>query len=127
MIRGSNFVNEDGNSNAAVRDVANWLNYYLVDQSNTGTGLDKIVDAIQNDQVWVVGFIQDINEGARCANELKSAAAIDDVSRLRTLHFPSDMLALRAARRRLAFEGLFYDKIVRWFRLRFTKGLIHSL
>jgi hypothetical protein len=71
VIRGSNFVNEDGNSNAAVRDVANWLNYYLVDQSNTGTGLDKIVDTIQNDQGLGGGvYSKDINEGARCANEL---------------------------------------------------------
>jgi len=38
------FRNEDGNANARVTDVADWLNYYLGDPSTTGSGLDRIVD-----------------------------------------------------------------------------------
>ena len=41
--------NEDGNANARVTDVADWLNYYLGDPSTTGSGLDRIVDTARWD------------------------------------------------------------------------------
>ena len=43
------FRNEDGNANARVTDVADWLNYYLGDPSTTGSGLDRIVDTARWD------------------------------------------------------------------------------
>ncbi len=43
------FRNEDGNANARVSDVADWLNYYLGDPSTTGSGLDQIVDTARWD------------------------------------------------------------------------------
>jgi Ca2+-binding RTX toxin-like protein len=43
------FRNEDGNANARVADVADWLNYYLGDPSTTGSGLDRIVDTARWD------------------------------------------------------------------------------
>jgi len=47
---GTRFVNEDGNDNQTVSDVADWLNYFYADQSTTGTGLDRIVDTIKSDR-----------------------------------------------------------------------------
>jgi len=38
------FVNEDGNANAKVSDVAEWISYYYGDPSTTGTGLDRLTD-----------------------------------------------------------------------------------
>jgi Ca2+-binding RTX toxin-like protein len=70
-IRGSNFLNEDGNSNASVGDVANWLNYFLIDQSGTGTGFDRIVDTIKTDTGLLANTKAiDITTGAQAANEL---------------------------------------------------------
>ncbi|HBH72579.1 MAG TPA: hypothetical protein DDY43_03865, partial [Synechococcales bacterium UBA10510] len=43
------FRNEDGDANALVTDVADWLNYYLGDPSTTGSGLDRIVDTARWD------------------------------------------------------------------------------
>ncbi|MFN9622314.1 MAG: hypothetical protein ACK587_05705, partial [Cyanobacteriota bacterium] len=43
------FRNEDGDANARVTDVADWLDYYLGDPSTTGTGLDRIVDTARWD------------------------------------------------------------------------------
>ena len=43
------FRNEDGNANARVTDVADWLNYFLGDPSTTGSGLDRIVDTARWD------------------------------------------------------------------------------
>ena len=69
-IKDGNFLNEDGNANASVNDVTSWLNYYLSDQSTTGTGLDKIVDIIKIDPGLAANTkAADINEGARFANE----------------------------------------------------------
>lgn len=48
-IRNSNVLNEDGNANATLRDLGNWLTYFFCDQSTTGTGLDRIVDIIMAD------------------------------------------------------------------------------
>jgi Ca2+-binding RTX toxin-like protein len=49
-IEGGNFVNEDGNANASVAQVAEWLTQFWTDHSTTGTGLDRIVDAVMADK-----------------------------------------------------------------------------
>ncbi|MBI4694958.1 MAG: hypothetical protein HY749_13135 [Gammaproteobacteria bacterium] len=64
-------LNEDGNANARIAKVADWLNYFLVDQSTTGTGLDRIVDTIKVDSglaTWTSAA--DIDAGAACADAL---------------------------------------------------------
>ncbi len=50
QITDGRFVNEDGNANASVADVADWLTYFIADPSTTGTGLDDIVDALMVDR-----------------------------------------------------------------------------
>ena len=63
--------NEDGNANATVKDVADWVTYFYVDQSTTGTGLDRIVDTIKIDTGLAVATnAGDINQGAAAANSL---------------------------------------------------------
>lgn len=65
------FQNEDGDANATVADVASWLDYFLSDVSNTGTGLDDITDAILTDRGLAGGTAaSQIMEGARTANTL---------------------------------------------------------
>ncbi|MBI4996438.1 MAG: calcium-binding protein [Rhodocyclales bacterium] len=49
-IKNGRVLNEDGNANAKVSDLADWLNYFMADQSTTGTGLDHIVDWIKEDR-----------------------------------------------------------------------------
>jgi Ca2+-binding RTX toxin-like protein len=49
-IENGRFLNEDGDANAKLTDVADWMNYFYVDQSSTGTGLDRIVDIIKSDR-----------------------------------------------------------------------------
>ncbi|MFM8331841.1 MAG: calcium-binding protein [Candidatus Methylumidiphilus sp.] len=70
-IQNGTLLNEDGNANAKLSDVADWINYFYADQSSTGTGLDKIVDIIKTD----VGLARntsaaDINQGASYADQL---------------------------------------------------------
>ena len=43
------FLNEDGNANASVGQVAKWLTQFWTDHSTTGTGLDRIVDLMMAD------------------------------------------------------------------------------
>jgi len=63
--------NEDGNANATVKDVADWVTYFYVDQSTTGTGLDRIVDTIKIDTGLAAATnAGDINQGAAAANSL---------------------------------------------------------
>jgi hypothetical protein len=65
------FENEDGNANAKVSDVADWLTYFYCDQSTTGTGLDRIVDTIKLDRgLSKHTSAADINAGAEAANSL---------------------------------------------------------
>ena len=65
------FQNEDGDANAKVSDVADWLTYFYGDQSTTGTGLDRIVDTIKLDRGLSVNTsAADINGGAEAANRL---------------------------------------------------------
>ena len=71
QIKDGRFLNEDGNANAKVSDVADWLTYFLGDASTTGTGLDRIVDTIKADTGlarWTSAA--DINAGATIANDL---------------------------------------------------------
>ena len=70
-IQNNTFLNEDGNANATVSDVTDWVNYFYTDQSTTGTGLDRIVDTIKLDRglaKWTSAA--DINAGAAAANSL---------------------------------------------------------
>lgn len=70
-VKKGRFLNEDGNLNVSVSDVASWLNYFLSDQSTTGTGLDRITDALKTDpglSRWTTAT--DINAGADYANQL---------------------------------------------------------
>ncbi|MFN9243266.1 MAG: bluetail domain-containing putative surface protein [Cyanobacteriota bacterium] len=65
------FQNEDGDANANVSDVADWLTYFYSDQSTTGTGLDRIVDTIKLDYGLSRNTsAADINGGAEAANKL---------------------------------------------------------
>ncbi len=70
-IQDDRLVNEDGNKNATLEDVAAWLNYFYVDQSNTGTGLDEFVDAVKSDRgLSHCTSAQDINEAADAAGRM---------------------------------------------------------
>ncbi|MFM7235378.1 MAG: bluetail domain-containing putative surface protein, partial [Cyanobium sp.] len=65
------FQNEDGDANALVSDVAEWITYYYGDPSTTGSGLDRLVDWIRLDP----GLPQctsalDVNDGLAAANSL---------------------------------------------------------
>ncbi|MFM7313652.1 MAG: hypothetical protein ACKO0M_10880, partial [Cyanobium sp.] len=65
------FQNEDGDANARVSDVAEWITYYYGDASTTGRGLDRMVDWIQLDPGlprWTSA--RDINDGLAAANDL---------------------------------------------------------
>jgi len=65
------FQNEDGNANALVSEVADWISYYLGDSSTTGSGLDRMVDWIRLDPglpVWTPAG--DILEGLAAADRL---------------------------------------------------------
>ena len=65
------FQNEDGNANAQVSDVAEWITYYYGDPSTAGTGLDRLVDWIKLDQGLARNTAaKDINDGLAAANGL---------------------------------------------------------
>ncbi|MCC7275937.1 MAG: hypothetical protein IT561_24940 [Alphaproteobacteria bacterium] len=49
-IRNGSFVNEDGNADASVAQVAEWLTQLWTDHSTTGTGLDRMTDLIMADR-----------------------------------------------------------------------------
>ncbi|HRH82134.1 MAG TPA: calcium-binding protein [Thiobacillaceae bacterium] len=73
-LREGRLLNEDGQPNATVTDVADWLNYFYIDQSTTGTGLDNLVDLIKLD----TGL-------ARCTNAgdiVDGAAAADAMNHI---------------------------------------------
>ena len=72
-IEGDNILNEDGNQNAALTDLADWVQYFYTDQSTTGTGLDQLTDMVKTD----LGLARntsaaDINEGADAANAMNA-------------------------------------------------------
>ena len=65
------FVNEDGNANAKVSDVADWISYYYGDPSTTGTGFDRLTDWMRLDPglaKWTSAA--DINDGLAAADGL---------------------------------------------------------
>jgi Ca2+-binding RTX toxin-like protein len=65
------FQNEDGNANALVSDVAEWITYYLGDPSTSGSGLDRMIDWIRLDpglSRWTSA--RDINDGLAAADAL---------------------------------------------------------
>jgi hypothetical protein len=75
-IRNGRLLNEDGDDNATLTDVADWLSYFYLDQSTTGTGLDRIVDVIKTD----AGLAKctkagDIVKGAAYADEFNHLIA----------------------------------------------------
>lgn len=64
-------LNERGYAGATTAQVADWLNYFLTDQSTTGTGLDHIVDFIKQDRGLAhCTSAADINEGIATANTM---------------------------------------------------------
>ena len=68
-IENGRFLNEDGDANATLEDVADWMNYFFVDHSTTGTGLDRIVDVIKTDTGLAKNTnAGDINDGAKAAD-----------------------------------------------------------
>ncbi len=84
-IQKGRFVNEDGNKNASIESVANWINQLLVDdlqagdldngeaefEGTTGTGLDDLVDIIMDDHGLEKKISElEIREGAEAANAL---------------------------------------------------------
>jgi Ca2+-binding RTX toxin-like protein len=84
---GDRFVNEDGDQNQKVSDIADWLDYFLADVSTTGTGLDDLVEVVLTDRglsAWTNAG--QIMEGARAANTmnkqllagLTAVGALDD-------------------------------------------------
>jgi Ca2+-binding RTX toxin-like protein len=75
-IRDDRFLNEDGDPNATVQHVADWINYFYTDQSTTGTGLDAIVDLIKLDRGLACNTTAaDINDGAAAANAINGIIA----------------------------------------------------
>jgi Ca2+-binding RTX toxin-like protein len=82
-----NLINEDGNANARITEVAFWLEGLLADEladgslanpnvnpvprGNTGTGLDRLVDIITGDHGLNQRIsLADIADGARAANAM---------------------------------------------------------
>jgi Ca2+-binding RTX toxin-like protein len=64
-------LNEKGRAGATTTQVADWLNYFMADQSTTGTGLDRIVDFIKQDRgLAECTSAADINEGIADANTM---------------------------------------------------------
>lgn len=48
-IEGDNLLNEDGDPNASLHQVADWLTALYTDFSSTGTGLDRMTDMVMAD------------------------------------------------------------------------------
>ncbi|MFM7264203.1 MAG: calcium-binding protein, partial [Cyanobium sp.] len=65
------FQNEDGDANALVSDVAEWITYYYGDPSTTGSGLDRMIDWIRLDPgLSKFTAALDINDGLAAADRL---------------------------------------------------------
>ncbi|WXG56552.1 MAG: calcium-binding protein [Candidatus Sedimenticola sp. (ex Thyasira tokunagai)] len=70
-IQGDRILNEDGNANATLTDLADWLNFFYTDQGTTDTGLDALVDVVKSDRGLSKNTdAGDINAGAAAANEM---------------------------------------------------------
>jgi Ca2+-binding RTX toxin-like protein len=74
-IQNGRFVNEDGNANASVGQVAALLNQFWTDRADSGTGLDDAVMSIQADAG--LGKIMNSQEvaGMKAANEMNKIIA----------------------------------------------------
>jgi len=92
-ICAGHFLNEDGDQNASVEDVAGWLTQFYADHSTTGTPLDRLTDLIQGDQGLgcSIGDTQ-IAAGADAANGLNKMlmAAIDATGVLKDKSISAD-------------------------------------
>ncbi|NTU97990.1 MAG: hypothetical protein HGA62_09290, partial [Chlorobiaceae bacterium] len=77
VYNGTEYIlNEDGTKNASLTRLASWVQYFYVDQSTTGTGLDRLTDAVKSDpglSTWTSAA--DINTGADAANEMNKILA----------------------------------------------------
>ncbi len=70
-IKGNTVLNEDGNPNASLGYLASWLQYFYVDQSTTGTGLDLLTDSVKSNPGLAVNTAAaDINAGATAADAM---------------------------------------------------------
>ena len=70
-IRDNRFLNEDGDANATVDQVAAWLTQFYTDHSHTASGLDRITNAIMADAGLPKSTPEvDIAAGADSANSL---------------------------------------------------------
>jgi hypothetical protein len=49
-IQGNNFLNEDGDANATLQQMAEWLTQFYTDHSTTNTGLDRVTNLIMADK-----------------------------------------------------------------------------
>ncbi len=68
-IQDGKVTNEDGVAGASLTKVADWLNYFVADQSTTGTGLDHMVDLIKEDRGLARNTsAADINAGVQIAD-----------------------------------------------------------
>ena len=65
------FQNEDGDANALVGNVAEWISFYYGDPSTTGSGLDRMVDWMRLDPgLSKFTAALDINDGLAAADRL---------------------------------------------------------
>ena len=72
-LEAGNIQNENGAENATIQHLADWYNYFLYNNAATGTGLDQITQAIQNDSSLAAGDTADrIETGAAAANSLNA-------------------------------------------------------
>ena len=70
-IEDGRFVNEDGNANASVGQVADWLTYFVSDLSDTGTGLDRLTDSMLLDPGLMANVRADeLTDGVEAANAM---------------------------------------------------------
>jgi len=107
-IQGDYILNEDGDKNASLSDLADWIQYFYMDQSDTDTGLDQLVDAVKSDQgLSCRTSAGEINEGALAANQMNhilvdaiTAKAVAADSRIS----PDDIRAINAHIRENYFE-----------------------
>jgi Ca2+-binding RTX toxin-like protein len=75
-IEGGNILNEDGNNNATLSDLADWLNFFYLAEGDTGTGLDVLIEAIKNDRGLLRNTTaDDVNGGIEAANQLNHIVA----------------------------------------------------
>ncbi|MEI6161883.1 MAG: calcium-binding protein [Roseococcus sp.] len=75
-VQGGNLQDQTGRADVSVVNLATWLDYFLADLSTTGTGLDRITDAIMTDRglnTWTRAA--DIIAGATAANGLNQLIA----------------------------------------------------